>query len=476
MKFSNKAGCKIAERRDIDFAAAQNGLVAFEVNGESYGRGGIGREERSSVATKPLMASSREKVPIYLLLSFAFLLAGLAFFVKATVKNVKQIKKMRKSSFCGDDNSTIRTERLINRNASTAATDEIDDEIMSTISRISSKISPQAKLVRIYSGDEGGSHCGNSNHSFPSTFQSESDFVKMDEPASTVSPTEITANMRYDPLKNLSIHPNEGNRANSFASDFSYVTKNSQKHISEVPSEKTVLNEEHALSLITSDLAALKQALFQFTQPLTLQTAALAPNAILKPSRFAPTDTRPNPSTSFDEGVMGGKSNSKSRVTRENLQSLEQVDENTERWIHLGNDLISSGNYEDAFKAYSEAILLSPTSPQSHVYYSKRAAASLFLMNYREAAEDARWSIALEPTFAKGHARLGQALHFSEDLEGAIVAYEDALRNAEDADAGIYHSYLAEAKKELKKQNAEKYDPNGHGRKSTKSYRKKRAN
>jgi len=408
MKFSNKAGCKIAERQDIDFAAAQNGLVAFEVNGKSYGSGGIGRDVRSSIATRPMMASSRERVPFSLLLSFIFLVAGLVCFVKATVKNVKQMKQIRKRIFCGDDNSTIRTERLLNTSTTLDVPNNDDDEVMSIISRISSKISPQAKLVRIYSGDEVGSHCENSNASeYSSNLPNESDVVSMDNGITTNNPKDSS-------------------------------WKGS--------SEMVILDEEYALSRILSDLAAVKQALVQFTQPLTLPEATTSTSTILKPSRLAMTDT--NSSKGLEESKQ---SNSKRSRTKQQNLLVEQVDEKGERWIQIGNDFLLRGKYEDAYKAYSEAIRISPTGPQSHVYYSKRAATLLVLRNYQDAAKDAQWSIALQPTFAKGYARLGQALHFGQDFKGAIIAYNEALKHADnDAEADIYRMYVTEAKNEMK--------------------------
>ena len=55
------------------------------------------------------------------------------------------------------------------------------------------------------------------------------------------------------------------------------------------PSETVVLDEEYALSRM-SDLAAVKQALVQFTQPLTVPettTSTSTTTTILKPSLLA---------------------------------------------------------------------------------------------------------------------------------------------------------------------------------------------
>ena len=151
MKFSNKAGCKTAEQQDIEFAAAQNGLVAFEINGVTYGNGGIGRYMHERVATKPMLASSRGQSLIDLFLSFAFLVICFVFFVKATVRNVLL--------FRGQDLSNTRTERLIECPKPTVTTDENVNELRratSGVSDVSSKSFRQARLVRAHSasGDD----------------------------------------------------------------------------------------------------------------------------------------------------------------------------------------------------------------------------------------------------------------------------------------------------------------------------------
>jgi hypothetical protein len=94
MKFSNKAGCTTATRRDIEFAARQKGLVAFEIYGGTYGNGGIGRTDRGDVAyhdlaeydSKPLL-TPQENLSLALPFSFAFLVIGVVVFAKATIKN-----------------------------------------------------------------------------------------------------------------------------------------------------------------------------------------------------------------------------------------------------------------------------------------------------------------------------------------------------------------------------------------------------
>lgn len=60
--------------------------------------------------------------------------------------------------------------------------------------------------------------------------------------------------------------------------------------------------------------------------------------------------------------------------------------------------------------------------------------------------------MALAPTFGKAHARLGQALYFLKQYQGAIEAYEDALRYEEEgsgSNAAVTRAYLIKAKEKL---------------------------
>lgn len=93
----------------------------------------------------------------------------------------------------------------------------------------------------------------------------------------------------------------------------------------------------------------------------------------------------------------------------------------------LGNNAISSKNYEGAVQLYTEALELSPDGPQSHVYYCNRAAAHCHLNNYIEAVEDCQASVALVPDYVKAFSRLGLANYFLERYEEAVEAYERAL-------------------------------------------------
>lgn len=74
----------------------------------------------------------------------------------------------------------------------------------------------------------------------------------------------------------------------------------------------------------------------------------------------------------------------------------------------------------------------------------------LSLKRYSAAATDAKRAIALAPTFGKAHARLGQALYFLKNYEGAVAAYEDAIHY--EPDNSITKTYLEKAKTKCDRQ------------------------
>jgi len=221
MKFSNKAGCTVASRKDIELAAMQKGLVAFELNGGTYGNGGVGRQDRGDTAYHELveydvkpMRTAQQHMSRSLPFSFAFLVIAVAFFLKQTIKNFKDYNKMKRRLLCTDEISTIKTEKLIDskergkgkrsKSGSTSFEDEKSikedsflpcsvpdyhlsrfvenyseplcfddkngDEVASAISRISSRITPNANFVRVFEGDDGESSNGDSDRNSRASF------------------------------------------------------------------------------------------------------------------------------------------------------------------------------------------------------------------------------------------------------------------------------------------------------------------
>lgn len=92
-----------------------------------------------------------------------------------------------------------------------------------------------------------------------------------------------------------------------------------------------------------------------------------------------------------------------------------------------GNKAITAKDYASAVTYYTEAIELSSDGPNSHIYFTNRAAAHCYLRNYQSAVADCERSIALAPDYVKAYSRLGLANFFMERYEKAVEAYQVAV-------------------------------------------------
>ncbi|VEU36558.1 unnamed protein product [Pseudo-nitzschia multistriata] len=144
-----------------------------------------------------------------------------------------------------------------------------------------------------------------------------------------------------------------------------------------------------------------------------------------------------------------GQSGKQNRKPDLNGMSVEAA----EKHKNLGNVQMAKRDYKAASESYSTAIELSPDGPQSHVYYSNRAAALCYLDRYEEAVRDSEVAINLKPTYGKAYARLGLSKFFMSDYAASIEAYETALKY--DPDNAASKSYLAKARIKLERQQKE---------------------
>jgi len=86
-----------------------------------------------------------------------------------------------------------------------------------------------------------------------------------------------------------------------------------------------------------------------------------------------------------------------------------------------GNEFFKLNKYPEAVKCYSEAIA---RDPDNHVNYSNRSAAYVKLMALPEALKDADKCIELNPKFAKGYVRKGNAQFFMKDYKKCLETYQ----------------------------------------------------
>ncbi|ETV82742.1 prefoldin, alpha subunit, variant 1 [Aphanomyces astaci] len=105
----------------------------------------------------------------------------------------------------------------------------------------------------------------------------------------------------------------------------------------------------------------------------------------------------------------------KTAVTTHEAESIKQQ----------GNAAFASAKYQAAVDLYSKAIALTPTA---HTLYGNRSAAHFHLREFAHAQKDADAAIAINPTWAKGHFRRGQALAALGHVDLAADAYEEASK------------------------------------------------
>lgn len=86
----------------------------------------------------------------------------------------------------------------------------------------------------------------------------------------------------------------------------------------------------------------------------------------------------------------------------------------------LGNAALQAGKFNEAIKAYSDAINLDQSN---HVLFSNRSAAYLKAGRFQDALSDAEKTIQINPSWAKGYSRKGAALFALEKFDEAFTTY-----------------------------------------------------
>jgi len=104
--------------------------------------------------------------------------------------------------------------------------------------------------------------------------------------------------------------------------------------------------------------------------------------------------------------------------------SKEELEAQAEEKKTLGNTAMTTKDYELAIKYYTEALDLSADGPNSHVYYSNRAAAYCYTNQQELSVLDCEAAINLKDDFTKAFSRLGFSNFALQRYEEAVAAYE----------------------------------------------------
>ncbi|KAJ3503397.1 hypothetical protein NLJ89_g8453 [Agrocybe chaxingu] len=91
----------------------------------------------------------------------------------------------------------------------------------------------------------------------------------------------------------------------------------------------------------------------------------------------------------------------------------------------LGNKAFAAKDYEKAIDLFTQAIAL---DPKNHVLWSNRSAAKAGKKEWDAALLDAEECIKVNPSWSKGFARKGAALHGARRYDEAIATYESGLK------------------------------------------------
>ncbi|KAF8165112.1 chaperone [Crassisporium funariophilum] len=90
-----------------------------------------------------------------------------------------------------------------------------------------------------------------------------------------------------------------------------------------------------------------------------------------------------------------------------------------------GNKAFAAKDYDKAIELFTEAIAI---DPKNHVLWSNRSAAKAGKREWEAALSDADECIKANPSWAKGYARKGAALHGARRYDDAIAAFEAGIK------------------------------------------------
>merc|ERR1711872_421936 len=143
-----------------------------------------------------------------------------------------------------------------------------------------------------------------------------------------------------------------------------------------------------------------------------------------------------------------------------------------------GNTAFKAGNLDEAYRLYSEALLIDPCNRNSNAkLYFNRATVASKLKKTAESISDCDRALDLDPNYTKALLRRAKCYMETEQYEEAVRDYEKVMK----VDRGNmeYRQLLQEAKLELKKSKRKDYykilgvDKNANEEEIKKAYRKR---
>ncbi len=102
-----------------------------------------------------------------------------------------------------------------------------------------------------------------------------------------------------------------------------------------------------------------------------------------------------------------------------------------------GNDLLDQQKFEEAIKAFNEALKIAPEHPD---ILSHRGVCYLHMNRKKSCIDDLQKAKEIEPDNSYRYASMAYALDFFGDLDGAIALYEVAVKL--DPDDAVAHNNL----------------------------------
>lgn len=115
------------------------------------------------------------------------------------------------------------------------------------------------------------------------------------------------------------------------------------------------------------------------------------------------------------------------------IEDVKKTAELAEQSKNEGNTFYKGGEYRKSLELYSKAIELCPNTA---AYYGNRAAAYMMIKKFKEAIEDSRAAIAIDPNFVKGFIREGKSLLALGDYKSAIRSFQK-VKELDPANANI---------------------------------------